>query len=71
MSKKPSSTRSDMDGDPQAQAHGKVANDRNQPSPGGATQVHQSQRSPASLNDREAKIGSGNQVRRRHGGKGR
>lgn len=71
MSKQPASTRSDMDGDPQAQAHGKVANDRNQPTPGGATQVHQSQRSPASRNDRASQIGSGNQMRSRQGSKGR
>lgn len=68
MSKKPSSTRSDTDGDPKAQAHGKVANDRNQPTPGGATQVHQSQRSPASRSDRDAQIGSGNQMRSRQRG---
>ena len=71
MSKKPSSTRSDMDGDREAQAHGKVANDRNQPTPGGATQIHQSQRSPASRNDRASQIGSGNQVRSRQGSTGR
>jgi hypothetical protein len=70
MSKKPSPTRSDMDGDAQAQAHGKVANDRNDPTPGGATQVHQSQRSPASRNDRESQLGSSNQVRSRQGGAG-
>lgn len=63
MSKKPSSTRSDMDGDPQAQAKGKVANDRNQGST--ATQIHQSQRSPASRSDRESQIGANNQVRSR------
>ncbi len=68
MSKQPSTTRSDMDGDAEAQAHGKVANDRNQPTPGGATQIHQSQRSPASRNDRESQIGSGNQRQARQGG---
>lgn len=68
MSKKPSSTRSDMDGDPQAQAHGKVANDRNQPTPGGATQLHQSKRSPASRSDRASQLGGSNQVRSRQGG---
>lgn len=67
MSKKPSPTRSDMDGDAQAQAHGKVANDRNAPTPGGATQIHQSQRTPASRSDRESQVGSGNQVRNRQG----
>lgn len=71
MSKKPSSTRSDMDGDAQAQAHGKVANDRNAPTPEGATQIHQSQRSPASRSDRESQIGSGNQIRRRQANTGR
>lgn len=71
MSKKPSSTRSDMDGDVQAQSHGKVANDRNAPTTEGATQIHESQRSPASRNDRESQIGSGNQIRWRQGSKGR
>ncbi|KQP21630.1 hypothetical protein ASF43_26900 [Pseudorhodoferax sp. Leaf267] len=60
-----------MDGDAQAKARGKVANDRNAPTPEGATQIHQSQRSPASRSDRESQVGSGNQNRSRQGSGGR
>lgn len=49
---------------------GKVANDHNKAGAQEATQTNQAQRTPESRHDREARLGSHNQVEASTGGKG-
>jgi hypothetical protein len=49
---------------------GKLANDSNQVGQQKATQTNQGRRTPASRSDREAHLGSDNQIRGRRGGAG-
>lgn len=53
-----------------AAGSGKVANDHNREGAQGPTQLHQGRRTPESRHDRDAHIGSGNQVQSRRGAPG-
>lgn len=53
--------------DKQASHTGKVENDFNRTGNKEVTQTHQGQRSPQSRNDRDSRIGSGNQNQSRRG----
>ena len=55
---------------PGATGSGKVANDHNSPGDQPPTQLHQGRRTPESRHDRDAHIGSGNQVQSRRGAPG-
>ena len=55
---------------PGAAGSGKVANDHNSPGDQPPTQLHQGRRTPESRHDRDAHIGSGNQVQSRRGAPG-
>ncbi len=59
------------DHDKQEPGTGKVENDHNRQGDQDATQKNEGRRTPESRHDRDAHIGSGNQVQSRQGGGGR
>ncbi|GAA6119056.1 hypothetical protein [Acidovorax sp. FG27] len=58
------------DHDKQEPGAGKVENDHNRQGDQDATQKNEARRTPESRHDRDAHIGSGNQVQSRQGGGG-